>query len=360
MTCSRTCSPSSSAPVHRPRHARRPERHVISTAIAAHYDLHPTILDGSGLRQGRPLVPAGDRLPAARHPAPPIGDVLAASLPIVGETGTVQIDRRSRPPPSGPLHRQDRNAEQRHQPRRLLPQPRCTHARVRAVDRRAAELDGARARAPRWSARSPLISAAEADLARTTPNVDNRVSGGCHRAEPERAAALSGPGQRPLADRCGAARRRAGRRCARRAPQRERGPEYVVVLVSEPPSTACRGWSASIRRVALGWLEMGEPWRMCTATPRPSSSAASNDAGRQADRLGRSGPTRTRINASGFGAARTAPLLERCDRIRLRAALTSLLLERCDRIRLRAALTSLLLERCDRIRLRAALTSLLE
>ncbi len=55
----------------------------------------------------------------------PIGRVLSNSLPVVGVNGTVQRNRRPHRR-SGPLHRQDRHAQLRHQPRRLLHDPLST------------------------------------------------------------------------------------------------------------------------------------------------------------------------------------------------------------------------------------------
>jgi D-alanyl-D-alanine carboxypeptidase/D-alanyl-D-alanine-endopeptidase (penicillin-binding protein 4) len=63
---------------------------VISQAIATGYRLHPTILDGSGLDKADRSSPA-QVVALLRDAWPqPVGQLLADSLPIVGETGTVQ------------------------------------------------------------------------------------------------------------------------------------------------------------------------------------------------------------------------------------------------------------------------------
>lgn len=63
---------------------------VISDTIANDYDLHPTILDGSGLSRNDRSSPLEivDLLREVWHT--PVGSQLAASLPVVGRQGTVQ------------------------------------------------------------------------------------------------------------------------------------------------------------------------------------------------------------------------------------------------------------------------------
>ncbi len=63
---------------------------VISHTIAASYDLHPRILDGSGLSRDDRSSPAEvvDLLRDVWHT--PVGRQLSASLPAIGEQGTVQ------------------------------------------------------------------------------------------------------------------------------------------------------------------------------------------------------------------------------------------------------------------------------
>jgi D-alanyl-D-alanine carboxypeptidase/D-alanyl-D-alanine-endopeptidase (penicillin-binding protein 4) len=62
---------------------------VISSAIAG-YDVHPTIVDGSGLSRGDATSPA-QVVSLLRHVwRTPIGNELAAALPVVGVSGTVQ------------------------------------------------------------------------------------------------------------------------------------------------------------------------------------------------------------------------------------------------------------------------------
>ena len=109
---------------------------VIAATVASHYALHPTILDGSGLGRDDRTSPlqlvdllrdvwhTPDRGPARRLPAHRRG----------------QRDRRGHrreDPRAGALHRQDRLAERRLQPRRLLHDPGRPGARVRHVPRRA-------------------------------------------------------------------------------------------------------------------------------------------------------------------------------------------------------------------------------
>ncbi len=62
----------------------------ISTVIEHNYDLHPTILDGSGLDKADRSSP--DQIVSLLRDihGTPIGGLLANSLPVVGETGTVQ------------------------------------------------------------------------------------------------------------------------------------------------------------------------------------------------------------------------------------------------------------------------------
>jgi D-alanyl-D-alanine carboxypeptidase/D-alanyl-D-alanine-endopeptidase (penicillin-binding protein 4) len=63
---------------------------VISDTITASYDLHPTILDGSGLSRNDRSSPLEvvDLLRDVWHTT--VGNELAAALPVVGEQGTVQ------------------------------------------------------------------------------------------------------------------------------------------------------------------------------------------------------------------------------------------------------------------------------
>ena len=63
---------------------------VIGSTIASSYDLHPTILDGSGLSRNDRTSPLEvvDLLREVWHT--PVGDEVAASLPTVGVNGTVQ------------------------------------------------------------------------------------------------------------------------------------------------------------------------------------------------------------------------------------------------------------------------------
>ena len=62
----------------------------ISAVIAKNYDLHPTILDGSGLDKADRSSP--DQVVSLLRDvhSTPVGTLLANSLPVVGETGTVQ------------------------------------------------------------------------------------------------------------------------------------------------------------------------------------------------------------------------------------------------------------------------------
>jgi len=63
---------------------------VISDAIATYYDIHPKIVDGSGLSRDDHSSPdeVVDLLRRVWHTK--IGDVLSASLPVMGVSGTVQ------------------------------------------------------------------------------------------------------------------------------------------------------------------------------------------------------------------------------------------------------------------------------
>jgi D-alanyl-D-alanine carboxypeptidase/D-alanyl-D-alanine-endopeptidase (penicillin-binding protein 4) len=65
--------------------------HVIASTIAGAYDLHPTILDGSGLSHDDRSSPLQvvDLLRDVWHT--PVGDELSASLPTVGVNGTVRF-----------------------------------------------------------------------------------------------------------------------------------------------------------------------------------------------------------------------------------------------------------------------------
>lgn len=64
--------------------------HVIAQTIAAAYDLHPRILDGSGLSRDDRSSPLEVVDLLRRVWTTPVGRLLAASLPTVGRTGTVQ------------------------------------------------------------------------------------------------------------------------------------------------------------------------------------------------------------------------------------------------------------------------------
>ncbi len=111
---------------------------VIGRTIADTYGLHPTILDGSGLSRNDRSSPL-EVVDLLREVwGTPVGRELVASLPTVGREGTVRgigLKTAGR----GKLRGQDRHAELRHQPRRLLPQPRRPHARLRAVHRRTGQ-----------------------------------------------------------------------------------------------------------------------------------------------------------------------------------------------------------------------------
>ncbi len=249
---------------------------VIRETIAASYGLHPTILDGSGLSRNDRTSPVEivDLLRELWHT--PVGNELSASLPIVGEQGTVQTDR-AQDGRGRQVHRQDRHARRRHEPGRVLPRQGRSHARVRAVHRRAAELDRDHARERHGRRDRSLLSAA--GLANRSPINKAAIDAG-HLERPQ-----SGPVQATaelnlrelqrylsrISDRwpleaamLGGARVDDARGAL---PQRERGPEYVLVLVSQ----AFDGmpWLERVYQATALWdaLEMGAAANVHCYTP---------------------------------------------------------------------------------------------
>ena len=108
----------------------------IAAVIATHYGLHPTILDGSGLDlddRSSPAQVVTLLRRAVRNPRRLVAHSVTADHRCRRHRPG---DRRSHTR-TGTLHRQDRNAGRRHQPRRILHRARFSSARVRAVHRRA-------------------------------------------------------------------------------------------------------------------------------------------------------------------------------------------------------------------------------
>ena len=108
---------------------------VVSHQVA-HYGIHPGILDGSGLSRDDRSSPAQVLVLLRKVWHTPIGHILLPSLPVVGVNGTTRrigVGTVAQ----GRCIGKTGNAQQRHQPRRVLPGPARAHARVRAVHRRS-------------------------------------------------------------------------------------------------------------------------------------------------------------------------------------------------------------------------------
>ncbi len=230
-------------------------RQVIDT-----YGLRPTILDGSGLdradRSSPHEVAALLRLIWHTDTA----SVLEDSLPLIGINGTTRRIAAGTPS-AGQLRRQDGNPQQRDQPRWLLPQPGAPDAGVRSVHRRP-EQHGRDPAARPDDRRDPAVLDARAVARENQRSVE--VSAGFNRRE--LAAYLDRVGDRwPIDTALLGGARVADARGA--PPQRERGPEYVVILVSG----AFDGmpWLDRVYQAAALWdaLEMGAPADVHCYTP---------------------------------------------------------------------------------------------
>ena len=239
---------------------------VISRTIADTYGLHPTILDGSGLSRKDSSSPLEIVDLLAGLWRTPVGDQLDAALPTVGKEGTVQgigvktaaqgrcIAKTGTLTDVTNLAGYCRTAD-------------WAHAGFCADDRRAAELDRDRPREPDDRRDRTLLTS-------IAPRVHNRVvqTGGALNVKALQSY-LSRIGDRwPIEVALLGGARIDDLRGA--LPQRERGPEYVVVLVSS--AFGGMPWLERVYQAASLWdgLEMGDRPPTCTATRRRSSSAS--------------------------------------------------------------------------------------
>ena len=137
---------------------------AVVSRYLAELHLTPTVVDGSGLSRDDHTSPLDvvtllrDLSPGGRRSLQPIGVVMRDSLPVAAQSGTLAL-RHARHAGGGTLRRQDRDAQRRLRPGRLV--RRLVRVRVpdepRRPDRRRARAgpDGDRAGAPRGALSGP-------------------------------------------------------------------------------------------------------------------------------------------------------------------------------------------------------------